>query len=38
MNEEYNNIIIHPIETCNKLGEIKTPQIDYTIRIEFFFN
>ena len=27
MNEENNNIIIRPIETCNKLGEIKTPQI-----------
>ena len=23
MNEENNNIIIHPIEICNKLGEIK---------------
>ena len=23
MNEENNNVVIHPIETCNKLGEIK---------------
>ena len=36
MNEENNNEIIHPIETCNKLGEIKAPQIEYTIRIEEF--
>ena len=36
MNEENNNIIIHPIETCNKLGEIKAPQIECTIRIEIF--
>ena len=36
MNEENNNIIIHPIETCNKLGEIKTPQIEFMIRIEDF--
>ena len=34
MNEENNNVIIHPIETCNKLGEIKAPQIECTIRIE----
>ena len=34
MNEENNNIIIHPIETCNKLREIKAPQIECTIRIE----
>ena len=34
MDEENNNIIIHPIETCNKLGEIKAPQIECTIRIE----
>ena len=36
MNEENNNVIIHPIETCNKLGEIKAPQIECTIRIEDF--
>ena len=36
MNEENNNVIIHPIETCNKLGEIKSPQIECTIRIEEF--
>ena len=36
MNEENNNVIIHPI-TCNKLGEIKAPQIECTIRIEDFF-
>ena len=36
MNEENNNIIIHTIETCNKLGEIKAPQIECTIRIEIF--
>ena len=36
MNEENNNVIIHPIETCNKLGEIKAPQIECTIRIEEF--
>ena len=36
MNEENNNVIIHPIETCNKLGEIKVPQIECTIRIEDF--
>ena len=36
MNEENNQIIIHPIETCNKLGEIKAPQIECTIRIEIF--
>ena len=36
MNEENNQIIIHPIETCNKLGEIKAPQIQCTIRIEIF--
>ena len=34
MNEENNNIIIHLIETCNKLGEIKTPKIECTIRIK----
>ena len=34
MDEENNNIIIHHIETCNKLGEIKAPQIECTIRIE----
>ena len=34
MNEENNNIIIHPIETCNKLGEIKVPQIECIIKIE----
>ena len=33
MNEENNNIIIHPIETCNKFGEIKASQIECTIRI-----
>ena len=33
MNEENNNVIIHPIETCNKLGEIKAPQIECIIRI-----
>ena len=27
MNEENDNVMIHPIETCNKLGEIKAPQI-----------
>ena len=37
MNEENNNVIIHPIEICNKLGEIKAPQIECTIRIEDFF-
>ena len=36
MNEESNNIIIHPIETCNKLEEIKAPQIECTIRIVEF--
>ena len=36
MNEENNNIIIHPIETCNKLGEIKAPQIECTIRIYIY--
>ena len=36
INEENNNVIIHPIETCNKLGEIKEPQIECTIRIEDF--
>ena len=36
MNEENNNVIIHPIEICNKLGEIKEPQIECTIRIEDF--
>ena len=36
MNEENNNVIIHPIEICNKLGEIKAPQIECTIRIEDF--
>ena len=36
MNEENKYVIIHPIETCNKLGEIKAPQIDCTIRIEEF--
>ena len=36
MNEEKNNVIIHPIETCNKLGELKAPQIECTIRIEEF--
>ena len=36
MNEENNNVIIHPIETCNKLGEIKALQIECTIRIEEF--
>ena len=36
MNEENNNVIIHPIETCNKLGKIKAPQIECTIRIEDF--
>ena len=36
INEENNNIIIHHIETCNKLGEIKAPQIKCTIRIEIF--
>ena len=36
MNEENNNVIIHPIEICNKLEEIKSPQIEYTIRIEDF--
>ena len=36
MNEENNNIIIHPIEICNKLGEMKAPQIECTIRIEDF--
>ena len=34
MNEENNNVIIHPIETCNKLGEIKAPQIERITRIE----
>ena len=34
MNEENNNVIIHLIETCNKLEEIKTPHIECTIRIE----
>ena len=36
MDEENSNIIIHPIEICNKLGEIKAPQIECTIRIEEF--
>ena len=36
MNEENNNVIIHPREICNKLGEIKAPQIECTIRIEDF--
>ena len=36
MDEENNQIIIHPIETCNKLSEIKAPQIVCTIRIEIF--
>ena len=36
MNEENNNVIIHPKEICNKLGEIKSPQIECTIRIEDF--
>ena len=36
MNEENNNVIIHPIKTCNKLGEIKAPQIECTIRIKEF--
>ena len=36
MNEENSNVIIHPIEICNKLGEIKAPQIECTIRIEDF--
>ena len=36
MNEENNNVIIYPIETCNKLGEIKAPRIECTIRIEEF--
>ena len=36
MNEENNNVIIHHIEICNKLGEIKAPQIECTIRIEDF--
>ena len=36
MNEENNNVIIHHIELCNKLGEIKAPQIECTIRIEDF--
>ena len=34
MNEENNNVLIHPIEICNKLGEIKAPQIECTIRID----
>ena len=33
MNVENNNMIIHLIETCNKLGEIKASQIECTIRI-----
>ena len=36
MDEENSNVIIHPIEICNKLGEIKAPQIECTIRIEDF--
>ena len=36
MNIENKNVIIHPIEICNKLGEIKAPQIECTIRIEDF--
>ena len=38
MDEENSNVIIHPTEICNKLGEIKAPQIECTIRIEDFFN
>ena len=38
MNEENNDVIIHPIEICNKLGKIKAPQIECIIRIEDFFN
>ena len=34
MNEENNNVILHPIETCNKLGQIKAQQIECIIRIE----
>ena len=33
MNEENNNVIIHPIKTCDKLGEIKAPQIECKIKI-----
>ena len=36
MDEENSNVIIHPIQICNKLGEIKAPQIECTIRIEDF--
>ena len=36
MNEENSNVIIHPIEICNKLGKIKVPQIECTIRIKYF--
>ena len=36
MNEENNNVIIHPIEIGNKLGEKKAPQIECSIRIEDF--
>ena len=36
MDEENSNVIIHPIEICNKLREIKTPQIEGTIRVEDF--
>ena len=38
MNIENKNVIIHPIEIGNKLGEIKAPQIECTIRIVDFFN
>ena len=31
MSEE--EIIVHPIKICNKLGNIKAPQIECTIRI-----
>ena len=36
MDEENSNVIIHPIEICNKLGEIKALKIECTIRIEYF--
>ena len=36
MDEENSNVIIHSIEICNKLEEIKAPQIECTIRIEDF--
>ena len=36
MDKANSNVIIHSIEICNKLGEIKAPQIECTIRIEDF--